>query len=361
MNRNGTLSAILLGVVFTLAPLGCGAGDHKDASPNQDGKPDAKKDKDSDDANAQQTTIKLDGSSTVYPIALAVADEFQKAKGNKGVKVTVGVSGTGGGFKKFCVGDTDISDASRPINKKEIETAKTNSIHYIELPIGIDAITVVVHKENDWAAEMTTEELKMMWSKASQGKVTKWSDIREGWPKEEFKLFGPGTDSGTYDYFTEAVNGKSGDSRTDYSASEDDNTLVRGVAGNKYALGYFGYSYYEENKKTLKAVKIKGPNNKEAVEPSDESIKAGTYTPLSRPLFIYMNKKSAEREEVEKFVNFFLNNAATLARRQGAMGLPKTAYPPIKERFKDRKTGTAFGGTPRIGMSIDDLLKLEVK
>jgi phosphate transport system substrate-binding protein len=303
--------------------------------------------------------VKIDGSSTVYPISLAAATDFQKK--NSDVKVTVAVSGTGGGFKKFTKGETDVSDASRPILKKEMEEASKHKVEYIELPVAFDAITVVVSTKNDFVDFMTVDELKKMWSKASQGKVTKWSEIRKGWPEKPFKLFGPGTDSGTYDYFTEAVNGKSGDSRSDYSASEDDNTLVRGVAEDAEALGYFGFSYYENHKDKLKAVKIKGPKNKEPVEPGDDTIKNGTYTPLSRPLFIYVNKKSADRPEVDKFVAFYLTNAATLARRQKSVALPTSAYEIVRARYKDRKAGTAFGGVPEVGLPIDELLKREVK
>jgi phosphate transport system substrate-binding protein len=348
MKRHALLGAILFAGLSGFVLLGC--------SEKKDGP--AKKEGDKPTA-AEGAEVKLDGSSTVYPVAQAAADEFVQK--NKGAKVTVGVSGTGGGFKKFCKGETDVSDASRPILKKEIEEAGKNNVEYVELPIAFDALTVVVSSKNDWADFMTTDELKTMWSKASQGKVTKWSGVRKGWPDEPFKLFGPGTDSGTYDYFTEAINGKSGDSRSDYSASEDDNTLVRGVAGDKYALGYFGYSYYENHKDKLKAVKIKGPKNKEPVEPGDEGIKNGTYTPLSRPLFIYVNKKSAQRPEVDRFVTFFLTNAGALSRRKAYVALPKEAYTAVRTRYKDRKTGTAFGGVPEVGLSIDELLKREVK
>src|SRR5262245_22870432 len=344
------LAVSLLATVFALGVIGCGDKDKKDDKPRKDA------------SNKEETVegeVKLDGSSTVYPIALAAADEFQKK--NPKVKVTVGVSGTGGGFKKFCKGETAVSDASRPILKEEMDDAAKHKVEYVELPIAFDALTVVVSAKNDWVDFMTADELKKMWSRASQGKVTKWSDLRAGWPDEPFKLFGPGTDSGTFDYFTEAINGKSGDSRSDYSASEDDNTLVRGVEQDADALGYFGYSYYEHHKDKLKAVKIKGQKNKEPVEPGDENIKDGTYTPLSRPLFIYINKKSSERPEVDKFVTFYLTNAGTLARRQKSVALPSSAYEIVRARYKDRKAGTAFGGTPEVGLPIDDLLKREVK
>lgn len=306
--------------------------------------------------SSNTTTITIDGSSTVFPVTEAAADEFQKA--TPGIKVIVGQSGTGGGFKKFVRGETDVSNASRPILQKEIDEAKSNGIEYVELPICFDALTVVVSKENDWVDHLTVDELRKTWDKDSKTTVTRWSDVRDGWPQEKFVLFGPGTDSGTFDYFTEAVNGKAGRSRDDYTASEDDNILVRGVAGNEYGVGYFGYAYYAAHKDKLKAVPIVNPKTKMPIEPSSEAIRDGTYVPLSRPLFIYVNKKALEtRPEVRDFVDFYLKNAAALARRKKYVPLPDKAYAMCQERLAQRQAGTGFGGKQEVGLAIEEILK----
>ena len=233
---------------------------------------------------ARAQIVQIDGSSTVFPVTEAVAEEFQKA--NKGkVKVTVGISGTGGGFKKFCRGETDISDASRPILKQEMEACKGAGIEYIELPVAFDALTVIVNPKNEWASSMTVAELKKIWEPAAQGKLTKWNQVRSNWPDAPLKLFGAGADSGTFDYFTEAITGKAKSSRGDFTASEDDNVLVQGVANDRHALGFFGFAYYAENKGKLKAVAI--DNGKGAVVPSEKTVLDGTYQPLSRPIYIY--------------------------------------------------------------------------
>ncbi|MFO0876012.1 MAG: PstS family phosphate ABC transporter substrate-binding protein [Gemmataceae bacterium] len=310
----------------------------------------------------EQQIITADGSSTVYPVTEAAADEFQKKKPS--IKVTVGNSGTGGGFKKFVRGETDISDASRPILQKEIDEAKKSGIEYIELPICFDALTVVVSKENTWVDHLTINELKTMWDPDTKSKITKWSDIRKGWPDEKFVLFGPGTDSGTFDYFTEAVSGKAGRSRDDYTASEDDNILVRGVSGNKNSLGYFGYAYYAAHKEKLRAVPILWEKGKvkTPVEPSRDAIIKGSYAPLSRPLFIYVNKKSLEtRSDVKEFVAFYLENVGALARRKKYVELPKEAQDLCLKRFQQMQTGTGFGGHQEVGLSIEDILKREPK
>jgi len=260
--------------------------------------------------------VKIDGSSTVFPITEAVAEEFQLA--HPGVRVTVGVSGTGGGFKKFGAGETDISNASRPIKDAEKAAAEQNGMEVIEIPIAYDGLSVIVNKENTWVDQLTIEELNKIWSPESTVKL--WSDVRPEWPKEEIKLYGPGTDSGTFDYFTEVVNGEAQKSRADYSASEDDNVLVQGVAGDKYSLGYFGYAYYEENADKLKLVPIVNKEGK-AVLPSKETIMDGSYNPLSRPLYIYVSKKSLERQEVKEFVKFYLENASEL--------VPSVYYVPL--------------------------------
>ena len=243
-------------------------------------------------AEAQTASIKIDGSSTVFPISEALAEEFQISKRGK-VRVTVGIAGTGGGFKKFCRGETDISNASRPISREEMDACRAAGVKYIEIPIAFDALTVVVNKGNTWAKSMTMAELKKVWSPDAQGRVNNWNQVKAGYPNQKMMLFGPGTDSGTFDYFTEAVNGKSKASRTDYSASEDDNTLVQGVENNKGGLGYFGFAYYSAHKDKLTAVAIDG--GKGPVEPTIANVLNGSYTPLSRPLFIYVKLDAASR------------------------------------------------------------------
>lgn len=302
--------------------------------------------------------VKIDGSSTVYPITEAVSEEFQKAK--KGaIKVTVGISGTGGGFKKFCRGEIDINNASRPISKKEIEACNEGKIEYIELPIAYDGLAVVVNPQNTWATSLTIADLKKMWEPAAAGTIKKWNQVRPEWPDAPLKLFGPGADSGTFDYFTEAVVGKAKSSRADFTASEDDNVLVQGVARDKFALGYFGLAYYEENKDKIKVVAIdsgKGP-----VIPSEKTIMDGTYTPLSRPLLLYVNKEAATKKpEVKEFVDFYLKNAAKLTKEARYIPLPKTAYQLAQDRFAKLKTGTMFG-KETVGLRIEDLMKMEEK
>ena len=306
--------------------------------------------------------IKIDGSSTVFPVTEAVAEEFQKAKQGK-VHVTVGISGTGGGFKKFVRGEIDISDASRPILKEEMEQARANGIEYIELPVCFDALSVVVNPQNDWVSSITVEELKKIWEPEAQGKITNWNQIRSEWPNEKISLFGAGTDSGTFDYFTEAIVGKAKSSRGDYTASEDDNVLVQGVGGNKYALGYLGYAYYAPNTSKLKAVGIEWSKNaiKGPVMPSEETVIDGTYNPLSRPLFIYVNSKSVARPEVKEFVEFYLKNVPKLAADVRYVALPDTAYQMAQQRFSSMQTGTGFGGVPEVGLHIEELLKREPK
>ncbi len=307
---------------------------------------------------SQDKIIKVDGSSTVYPITEAVAEEFQKMK--KGaVKVTVGISGTGGGFKKFSRGETDISDASRPIVKKEIDTCKEAGIEYIELPVAYDGLAVMVNPKNNWVTSMTVAELKKIWEPAAERKITKWNQVNPTWPDVPIKLYGPGVDSGTFDYFTEAIVGKSRLSRGDFTASEDDNVLVQGIASDRGGLGFFGYAYYAENPDKLKLVGIdagKGP-----ILPSEKTVMDGTYHPLSRPIFIYVNKKSAEKPEVKEFIEFYLKHAPSLVKQVKYIPLPEKAYKLASERFSKRMTGTVFGGEAKIGMKIEDLLKLEEK
>lgn len=308
-------------------------------------------------ASAAEKLIQIDGSSTVYPITEAVAEEFQKA--NPDIKVTVGISGTGGGFKRFVRGETDINNASRPIKSSEIEACQANGIEFIELPVAFDAIAVVVNKENTWVDYLTVEELKKIWEPEAQGKSIRWSDIRPGWPDKPITLFGPGVDSGTFEYFTEAIVGEAGKSRGDYVASEDDNVLVQGVSQDTYALGYFGLAYYIENQDILRAVPIKKGDG-DPVAPTPENVEKGLYQPLSRPLFIYVSAKSAERNEIKKFVTFYLKNAAKLVKEVGYVPLPQKAYELALQRFEKRITGSVFGGHgATVGVSIEEILKRE--
>ena len=307
---------------------------------------------------AQAQLIQIDGSSTVFPITEAVAEEFQKAKKGK-IKVTVGIAGTGGGFKKFCRGETDISDASRPILKQEMEACKGAGIEYIELPVAFDALTVIVNPKNEWSPTMTVAELKKIWEPAAQGKVTKWNQVRASWPDAPLKLFGAGADSGTFDYFTEAITGKAKSSRGDFTASEDDNVLVQGVANDHNALGFFGFAYYAENKGKLKAVAV--DNGKGPVGPSEKTVLDGTYQPLSRPIYIYVNKKSLAKPEVKEFTEYYLKHAPKLIREVKYVPLPDKLYTLGASRVQSGKVGTAFGGSAEVGVTIDDLLKREPK
>ncbi|REE83723.1 phosphate transport system substrate-binding protein [Lutibacter oceani] len=275
-------------------------------------------------------TIKVDGSSTVFPITEAVAEEFRTAQPN--VKVTIGVSGTGGGFKKFSRGETNLSNASRPIKDKEKAACAENNINYLELEVAYDGLAVLINPENDWVDNFTVEELKKIWEPAAQGVIMKWNQIRPEWPNEEIHLFGPGVASGTYDYFTEAIVGKSGSSRGDFTASEDDHVLVQGIAGDKYSLGFFGLAYYAENKDKLTLIGVN--NGEEVVKPTLETVSNGTYRPLSRPLFIYVNSTSVKSAEVVEFVNFYIDNAAELAEDVGYIPLPSELYTKQKENFK---------------------------
>lgn len=267
-------------------------------------------------------TIVVDGSSTVFPISEVMAEEFMAT--NRGTQVTVGVSGTGGGFRKFCADELDITGASRPIKDTEIEACKAAGVEYMEVPIAFDALTVVIHPDNTWATTMTVEQLKKLWEPSAEGTITRWNQIDPSWPNQPISLFGPGTDSGTFDYFTEVIVGQSGASRADFTASEDDNILVLGVARNRNALGYFGFAYYEENRDTLKAVAVNG------VLPSEETLSDGSYAPLSRPIFFYVKKSSFEtKPEVRAFVEFMLENASELVPETGYVALPAERYSSI--------------------------------
>lgn len=316
MKNNWKKTLSMLGMVLFSASVlaGCGGGEpakqDQKASPKLSG------------------NIKVDGSSTVFPISEAMAEEFRKVQPN--VKVTVGESGTTGGMKKFVPGEIDIVDASRPIKAEELKGIKDRGDDAIELPVAFDGLSVVVHRENTWVATMTVAELKKIWEPGST--VTKWSDVRPEWPNEPIKLYGPGTASGTFEYFTEAIVGKAKSSRPDYTASEDDNVLVKGVAGDKYSLGYFGYVYYLTNKDKMKLVAV--DSGKGAVLPSETTIKDGTYKPLARPIFIYVSKKALERPQVKEFTNFYLSNATKLVPQVGYVPYPEAAYQELLKKIQ---------------------------
>jgi len=311
---------------------------------------------------AEISTIKIDGSSTVFPITEAVAEEFQSAQAGK-VHVTVGVSGTGGGFKKFCRGETDIQDASRPIQTSEMQDCKKAGIKYFELPVAFDAIAIVVNPQNDWMKEITVADLKKIWAPEAQGKITRWNQINSAWPNQPIQLFGPSSDNGTFDYFTEAIVGKSHSSRGDYNASADHNVVVQGVSRDKYALGFCAFSYAEENLSKVKVLPVvggeKAPQKLTAVMPSKESVESGTYYPLSRPVFIYVNEASSKKHEVMDFAKFYLQNAARLVPEVKYFSLPAKAYEMAEEHLAKGKLGTKFGGHSEIGMKIEALMKKE--
>ncbi|MCC6889486.1 MAG: PstS family phosphate ABC transporter substrate-binding protein [Hyphomicrobiales bacterium] len=308
-------------------------------------------------ASAQQRIVRTDGSSTVFPVTEAMAEEFQKS--SKGVKVVVGNSGTGGGFKKFCRGETDISNASRPIRAVEAADCKKSGIEFIELPIALDALAVTVNPKNTWVNDLTVAELRTIWQPQAQGKVMNWSQVRQGFPDRPLRLYGPGVDSGTYDYFTAAIVGKEHSSRGDYTASEDDNVLVQGIAGDVNALGFFGLAYYHENQKRLKGVGIRLDAKAKPVLPTFDNALSGVYQPLTRPIFIYVSIKAlTAKPYVASFVEFYLTkaNAAKLIKEVGYVPLPDHGYDTFMQRFKERRTGTAFVGS-QVGLSIANLLK----
>jgi phosphate transport system substrate-binding protein len=302
-----------------------------------------------------ETIIEIDGSSTMHPITKAVAENFRKEK--KGaVNVRVGISGTGGGFAKFCRGEIDIANASRPIQRQEIKACDKAGIQYVELPVAFDPVTVVVNPANNWIKNMTVTELKKMWEPAAEGKITQWNQVNRAWPDETFRLYRAGADSGTFDYFTRAIVGKAQASRRDFTASENDDALVQGVAGDKNALGFFGYGYYKQNEGKVRAVAIDNGIG-EGVLPSAETVEDGTYQPLSRPIFIYVNMKAAERPEVKEFVAFYMKNASAVVREVQYIPLPPRAYSKNMEFFKTKRVGTVFDGFLPVGLTIDDLLR----
>ncbi len=299
--------------------------------------------------------VKIDGSSTVFPITEAVAEDFQIAK-RGAVRVTVGISGTGGGFKKFCRNEIDIVNASRPITQLEMEACKEAGVQYIEMPIAFDALTVVINPKNTWSKTITVDELKKIWEPGAQGKVTNWNQINPAWPDKKIKLYGPGADSGTFEYFTEAIVGKAKSSRGDFTASEDDNVLVQGVASDIYALGFFGFAYYIENSKKISAVAIDNGNS--GVQPSAATVENNSYKPLSRPIFIYVNAKSADKPEIAEFVNFYMQHATELVKEVKYFPLSKEVYNLNIEHLNKKKLGTVFKGTGT-NIKLEDVLKLE--
>ncbi|MGQ9518488.1 MAG: PstS family phosphate ABC transporter substrate-binding protein [Candidatus Fervidibacter sp.] len=308
-----------------------------------------------------QGSVKIDGSSSVYPLTEAVAEEFQQQ--SPLVKVTVGISGTGGGFKKLARDEVDLIGASRPIRAVEDEECRKNKISYIELPIAYDAIAVVVNPANNWCNTLTISELKKMWEPAAQGKINSWSQIKKGFPDRPLKLFGAGADSGTYDFFTAAVVGKEHESRGDYMSSEDDNQLVQGIASDVNALGFLPLAYFVENQQRLKLVAIQCPchNDGKPIKPSEQAVRENRYH-LARPLFIYVNRKSADRPEVAGFVEFYLKNAGRLAKEVGYISLPKKATDLALERFRKRIVGSMFGAKgSQVGITIEELLAAEAK
>lgn len=299
--------------------------------------------------------ISIDGSSSVYPITEAVAEEYRNGHGD--IRVTVGISGTGGGFKKFARGETDISNASRPIKQSEIKACAENNIAFIEIPVAYDGLAIVISRQNDFVDYLTVEELKKMWEPAAQRKIISWKQIRAGFPDLPLRLYGAGTSSGTYDYFTEAVVGQAKSSRGDYTASEDDNVLVQGVSTDKGGLGFFGLAYYEENKNKLKLVAIDAGKGNGPIYPSDSTVRTGTYAPLSRPEFIYIKLQSANSPVIGEFVQFYLENAPTLVKEVGYVPLPTEVYKLAYKRFADKKTGSMFASRSTVGADLIKLMK----
>lgn len=308
---------------------------------------------------AEGGTVAIDGSSTVFLISAAVAERASK---DIGVDATVGSSGTGGGMKKFCAGEIDITGASRPMKPSEAETCKSKGIEWIELPVAYDGVAVVVNNKNTWVDHLTVDELKKMWEPGAQDTISKWSQIREGWPDQPLRLLGAGADSGTYDYFTAAIVGKEHSSRGDYRQSEDDNVLVQGVSSDDNALGFFGFAYYAENKDKLKIVPIdngKDDDGAGAITPTPETIAGGSYQPLSRPIFIYVSKSAAAKPHVAKFVDFYLANVMTLSAKVGYVPLPANVDALVKKRFTDRHTGSVFADGTKVGVTLEQLLASE--
>ncbi|MBF2058336.1 MAG: PstS family phosphate ABC transporter substrate-binding protein [Cyanobacterium sp. T60_A2020_053] len=304
-------------------------------------------------------SISIDGSSTVFPLTEIMSEEFQNSYPD--VRIAIGVSGTGGGFKKFCAGETDISNASRPIKPSEAEECAKNSINFIEIPVAFDALSVVVHKDNDWAYCLTAAELKKVWSPGAQGKITNWNQVRDNFPDQPLSLYAPGTDSGTFDYFTEAINGDGGVARGDVTSTEDDNVIVQGVSGDLGSLGYFGLAYLEENVDKIHGVNIdnEDPNDggDGCVEPTVANVEQGLYQPLARPLFIYVSESALARAEVQAFANYYADEAnGDLVAESGYITFPSPVYTKVKERLETKKMGSAFLEISTVGVNLQDVL-----
>ena len=306
-------------------------------------------------------TVSGDGSSTVFLISEAVAEEYRKVAPD--VRLTVGVSGTGGGFKKFCAGETDFQDASRPIKQTEVELCQKGGIEYIELPVAYDGIAIVVHPGATWIDDITTAELRAIWATEAQGRVMRWSQVRAGWPDRELHLFGAGVDSGTYDYFTQAITGTEGASRGDFTSSEDDNVLVQGISSDESALGFMPFAYYAENPTAMKLVAVddgRPDNGAGAIRPSVDTVKQGTYQPLARPVFVYVSMAALQRPAVARFMDFYIAEGGALAQDVGYVPLGERGYALVAEHFRRRTTGSVFeAGVSSVGLSIDDLLARE--
>ena len=337
---------------LVLTMTACGGGEPGQSTSRSQPATDAPPAKASTDLSG---TIEIDGSSTTYPITEAMAEEFgDLTDGN--VKVVVGISGTGGGFKKFCAGETVVSNASRPIKQKEIDLCAEAGIEYVEIPVAIDGLSVMVNPGNDFVECVTIDELHTLWRPEAEETVTKWSEVRAGWPDREVRLYGPGTDSGTFDYFTETVNGDSGASRGDFLASEDDNVLVTGIGGDPNSLGYFGYAYYSENQDRLKIVGIDGGNG--CITPSDETINNGAYSPLSRPLFIYVRADVLEEPHIRGFLEFYLSEGSReLISETGYIPFEDTVYDLVMAKVQGAITGAAFGGDARLSGTVEEVLR----
>lgn len=308
---------------------------------------------------SDQSVITIDGSSTVYPITNEIAQEYQLISSEQ-PEVRVDISGTGGGFRHFCQGETDINNASRPITSEEMTTCEDNGVEYIELPVAYDALTVAVHPENDWVSAMTPEDLASIWEPSAEGSITQWNQVNSDWPRRPLNLYGPGSDSGTFDYFTEAIVGEAEASRTDYIDSEDDTLIVRGVSEDPYGLGYFGYSYYEENQSNLKALAI--DNGNDSIKPSRETVRSGEYQPLSRPLMIYVNAESLEtKTELQEFVEYYLTQGRPFVKVVGSIPLMDETYNLALKRLENQQTGTVFAGEIPINFKMEDLLNQETE
>ncbi len=344
-NRAVSLAVLSLAMIFSIMPA------------TITGAQDVAEPANVEELSALSGDVLIDGSSTVYPVSQAAAEEFIAYAPD--VRITVGIAGTGGGFKKFCADETDIQDASRPISNDEVALCEEVGVEYIELPVAYDGLAVMVNPENDWVSCTTVEELKMIWEPEAEGTITRWNQVRPEWPDEPLSLYGAGADSGTFDYFTEAIVGEAKSSRGDFQASEDDNVLVTGIAGDVNALGFFGYSYYQENTDKLKLVAIDETGDGTCVEPSPETVTDASYQPLARPIFIYVKASEADRPEVEAFVNFYLSQSFTpliSSREVGYVPLADEVYVAISQRFQDRVTGTLFPDGAEVGATLDRYL-----